>query len=842
MLWQPDLQRFAFLDRLKEEDAGVCSSLKELAVKSPLLPYQTANPNRISSPECGNGVWLSNCLRCEALYGVLPLGNHDSVLLYVAEKAPALTLHVGEKVHEVFRVVKLAWMRLPSLSSRRPKSGEPYTEDLEQTKDSFAQRIKASGVKNSLEDEAEACSLSSLFSQGEESDGPKDRFDEATISAYLKVVDRFCAAVSRDMGKRSYLYYSPTINLAMSPEEILESQQTNEEGEVLRPQDNSLVGRNNLPSRGSGRVPTDASLAKKTRLRSCEVFQWNYRLLEPFHLPTLRYLLKTSMKQIKQHKATSSESDTGESELIGLAKGTLREEQSYVRELMQLKSLHATLGEVSLLFIPSFVRGYAAQRELFTDDSLRVQLTTRLSCCWAGTRYNRRGLEPGESGICANLAISSVWVSKLPTEEGGRGGGFPRTAVLSIVRGSVPRRWEQPANLSFKPPLRISAAGNAAEELDSHLHLLNSLLRGLRRLCMVDTTSTNPHEKPLSDAFHLAFERWREGPTTARGSILRDVCYMKYDMKIKLKTLPLAVMREDLLREVRRAVCPPDASSEAIAKKEEEEEEWVSFTTFSGAPSRSEEEEEEGEGRVRVSWRYQPQSLYYRINCLDCLDRTNVAQALLADGMLPYLLASVLHREGDADEGEGEDAGVVTRGVKPQPLNDPSFQQRLIEASAVLRELFAEQGIALSMMYTGVGAHFITFLRGGNNARYRPSLHEGMIALRRWYLQNFRDGLKQDTVSLVTRQHDPAQFSCNIEGPFSRDLTGMNLLVLYGILASVVPLIICVIFAFFSVERAELRLHGTIACLWIAYFLFVYQKLSKYCVTYTNQALLNHSI
>ncbi|CCW68930.1 unnamed protein product [Phytomonas sp. Hart1] len=281
-------------------------------------------------------------------------------------------------------------------------------------------------------------------------------------------------------------------------------------------------------------------------------------------------------------------------------------------------------------------------------------------------------------------------------------------------------------------------------------------------------------------------------------------------------------MRDDLVRAVERVM--------GSSTKSEGEGDWVSFTTFAPAPTRNPTDE-----RERKAWELRPQSLYYRINCLDCLDRTNIAQALLVDAMLPYLLSSLLN-EGENNNNKEE------KGQTP-PFSDSPFERRLREeASEGIRALFAEQGVAISIMYSNVGAHFIPYLLGGHNGRYRPSLKEGMISLRRWFSQNFRDGWKQDEISLITRQHDPGQFSCNIESPFSRDLTGMNLWVLYGIFASLVPLLCCIFFAFFSVDQGEVRLHGAIAVLWIAYFFFIYQKLSKYCVTYTNQALLNHSI
>ncbi|RNC49775.1 synaptojanin (N-terminal domain) [Trypanosoma cruzi] len=61
------------------------------------------------------------------------------------------------------------------------------------------------------------------------------------------------------------------------------------------------------------------------------------------------------------------------------------------------------------LYVPVFIRGLVSMSSA-PSDGVQLLLINRLSYRWAGTRYNRRGLDLEGSGICANFSTSTLWV------------------------------------------------------------------------------------------------------------------------------------------------------------------------------------------------------------------------------------------------------------------------------------------------------------------------------------------------------------------------------------------------------------------------------------------------
>lgn len=161
--------------------------------------------------------------------------------------------------------------------------------------------------------------------------------------------------------------------------------------------------------------------------------------------------------------------------------------------------------------------------------------------------------------------------------------------------------------------------------------------------------------------------------------------------------------------------------------------------------------------------------------------------------------------------------------------------------SAALRRLFACQGVALSQMYAGSKPHFIEYLRSGGKRSAMERGKEGAVAVSRWYQQNFCDGRKQDAVSLVTGQHDPAQYKSGVESPFSRDLSAMNWRVFYGLMLAIVPLLASLVLSFCVSDRSRVRMHTSFACGWVMYLAILWPKLLRYRDTYTNYPLLPYN-
>ena len=112
-----------------------------------------------------------------------------------------------------------------------------------------------------------------------------------------------------------------------------------------------------------------------------------------------------------------------------------------------------------------------------------------------------------------------------------------------------------------------------------------------------------------------------------------------------------------------------------------------------------------------------------RTNCLDCLDRTNLAQSLIALDVLPTQLALL-------------GIGSVT-GEDGEVLQGTAYSEQLLWK---FRNIWADNGDAISEQYAGTGALKADFTRTGKRRIVRGGIADGMNSFSRYYLNNFVDG------------------------------------------------------------------------------------------------------
>ncbi|CAB4036756.1 phosphatidylinositide phosphatase SAC1-B, partial [Paramuricea clavata] len=113
----------------------------------------------------------------------------------------------------------------------------------------------------------------------------------------------------------------------------------------------------------------------------------------------------------------------------------------------------------------------------------------------------------------------------------------------------------------------------------------------------------------------------------------------------------------------------------------------------------------------------------FRTNCMDCLDRTNVVQSMLA-------------RESLQQQFEG--FGILMKGEKVQ--NCSSFEY-------IYKNAWADNADACSNQYAGTGALKTDFTRTGKRTRW-GLLQDGYNSMIRYYKNNFSDGFRQDAIDL----------------------------------------------------------------------------------------------
>ncbi|KAI8531089.1 hypothetical protein RHMOL_Rhmol11G0110600 [Rhododendron molle] len=117
------------------------------------------------------------------------------------------------------------------------------------------------------------------------------------------------------------------------------------------------------------------------------------------------------------------------------------------------------------------------------------------------------------------------------------------------------------------------------------------------------------------------------------------------------------------------------------------------------------------------------QSGVLRTNCIDCLDRTNVAQ--YAYGLAA--LGRQLHAMGLTD--------------KPKVDADSSI-------AAALMDMYQSMGDALAQQYGGSAAHNTVFLERQGKWKATTQSREFLKSIKRYYSNAYTDGEKQDAINL----------------------------------------------------------------------------------------------
>ncbi|XP_076297594.1 phosphatidylinositol-3-phosphatase SAC1 [Lasioglossum baleicum] len=110
----------------------------------------------------------------------------------------------------------------------------------------------------------------------------------------------------------------------------------------------------------------------------------------------------------------------------------------------------------------------------------------------------------------------------------------------------------------------------------------------------------------------------------------------------------------------------------------------------------------------------------FRTNCIDCLDRTNVVQSMIAKRILNDALSRL----------------EILRRIEDHPSVEDHFKR-----------IWADNADVVSIQYSGTGALKTDFTRTGKRTKL-GAMKDGINALTRYYKNNFTDGYRQDSLDL----------------------------------------------------------------------------------------------
>lgn len=368
-------------------------------------------------------------------------------------------------------------------------------------------------------------------------------------------------------------------------------------------------------------------------------------------------------------------------------------------------------------------------------------LITRRSRHRAGTRYLTRGID--DQGHVANfneteqIAIVNDGVRSLGGFAGGEGmqnekfeyNNNEDLQIMSYVqtRGSVPVYWAEVNSLHYTPNLQIRGVEAAVDAAKRHfdeqiriygdnylVNLVNQKGREERlkktyenmiRILVSSPSESKEADYVTDEKFHL-LEATRENQKYDR------LHYVYFDFHNETKGLRW-----------HRAQILLDQLKEGLMR---------------GQYFRGVDLPGDTKGRFEIR---KEQTAVVRTNCMDCLDRTNVVQTMLARWTLTRQLL---------------DLGVLQPGQSAD--DDEAFR-------ALFRNVWADNADVVSKSYSGTGALKTDFTRTGERTRAGKA-QDFKNSLTRYVKNNFGDGPRQDGFDLFLGVYLPSTSSVGTNALF----------------------------------------------------------------------------
>lgn len=309
-------------------------------------------------------------------------------------------------------------------------------------------------------------------------------------------------------------------------------------------------------------------------------------------------------------------------------------------------------------FFTTVIRGFAKTVRCGQDS---ITIISKQLWRRAGTRFNARGID--DDGNVANF-VETEFVYNCVLKS--------LVYAFTQVRGSVPAFWEQDTAL-INPKITLTRSVEAAQNpFDRHMtevcqrygvcHIVNLL------------SKSKPQEVEVSNRYKALL---------ARSHHRDDVAYTHFDFHAETKQLAggfasatrILPALHDLLEHFG----------------------WFNYDT------------EHQETLTK-------QDGVFRVNCLDCLDRTNLIEQVICQTVLEHIVKS----QGG----------------------------RFEELSARHNALWADNGDAISQIYTGTNALKLSFSRNGK-MNFAGALLDVTKSVSRMYQNTFVDQKKQNTMDVL---------------------------------------------------------------------------------------------
>lgn len=412
------------------------------------------------------------------------------------------------------------------------------------------------------------------------------------------------------------------------------------------------------------------------------------------------------------------------------------------------KAIRSTCGNT--IWTVALVHGHFKQIRLsiFGRD-FSVSLVSRRSRHFAGTRYLKRGVN--DWGRVANEVETEQIVLD---EEAGSCKGKMSSVVQ--MRGSIPLFWSQEASrFSPKPDIILQRYDPTYQATKLHFEdLAQRYGNPIIVLNLIKTVEKRPREMMLRREFanavgylnavlseenHLKFIHWdfHKFAKSKSANVLAvlgavasealDLTGFYYSGKPSIAKRRINQLnrtgtgRDASLRDLR----PSSGDLSRIGSGSENLSSMIHRDSENDSSQQNKQDKVSGEAP-----RFQSGVL--RTNCIDCLDRTNVAQ--YAYGLAA--LGRQLHAMGLTDI----------------PKVDPDSS-----IAAALMDMYQSMGDALAQQYGGSAAHNTVFPERQGKWKATTQSREFLKSIKRYYSNTYTDGEKQDAINLFLGYFRPQE-------------------------------------------------------------------------------------
>ncbi|KAI3495678.1 hypothetical protein L1887_38024 [Cichorium endivia] len=376
--------------------------------------------------------------------------------------------------------------------------------------------------------------------------------------------------------------------------------------------------------------------------------------------------------------------------------------------------LQNTMWTVALVY------GFFKQEKLsISGRDFRLTLVSRRSRHYAGTRYLKRGVN--EEGRVANdVETEQILFEDVPE-------GFPMK-ISSVVqnRGSIPLFWSQETSrLNIKPDIMLSRRDQNYEA--TRLHFENLVRRygnPIIILNLIKTTERRPRESILRTEFANAINSINKDlPEENRLKFLHWDLHKHSRSKGTNALLILGRLTSYALTLTGFFYCQvvPEYKPDGCLR-------WPYFENDVQETKNGGKYDEKDNNFSRPQPMFQKGIL--RTNCIDCLDRTNVAQ-------YAYGLAALGHQLNAL--------GAIS--CSKLELDDPLSEE--------LMGFYERMGDTLAHQYGGSAAHNKVFSERRGQWKAATQSQEFFRTLQRYYNNAYMDAEKQNAINVFLGHFQP---------------------------------------------------------------------------------------